>query len=115
MDSSASPVVLESMNKKIEVHQVIGAMQLAQEAQVGFGANLIFGDPAETEETWAESLGFWLKHGQDNFTFLATLMPYPGSAVFDGLHISDKRKYYEHIDEAPINMTAIPAKTFQEW
>src|SRR3989304_4318612 len=104
MDSSASPVVLESMNKKIEVHQVIGAMQLAEEAQIGFGANLIFGDPAETEETWAESLAFWLEYGQKNMIFLGNLMPYPGSRVFSDCQskgmFKSKKFYYEHIDES---------------
>ena len=115
---SASPVVLKSMNKKLEVQQVIEAMELARQTGVGFGANLIFGDPAETTETWAESLAFWLKYGQANFTFLSSLMPYPGSKVFEDCQakgmFQDKRKYYEQIDEGTINMTAIPDRNFGE-
>ena len=111
---SASPAVLNSMNKKIRVEQVIEAMDLARQAKVGFGANLIFGDPIETKETWAESLAFWLQHGQDNFTFLSQLMPYPGSKVFEGWCVKDKAKYYDKIDEATPNLTKIPDKEFSD-
>ncbi|KKK55302.1 hypothetical protein LCGC14_3075900, partial [marine sediment metagenome] len=110
---SGSQKVLKSMNKKIKLSQVIEAMELAKQAKLGFGANLIFGDPAETQETWAETLAFWLKHCQDNFVFLSQLMPYPGSAVFDG-RFPSKKDYYEHIDEHATNLTQIPQEKFGE-
>lgn len=115
---SAAPEVLESMQKKIIPEQVAGAIELARQADIGFSANLIFGDPAETEATWAESLRFWLQYGRDNFIFLAMLMPYPGSRVFEvcrerGL-FADKRAYYETIDRVLTNMTRIPDRTFGE-
>ena len=46
---SASPKVLKSMNKKTNVNQFIEAIELAKEVGIGFGGNLLFGDPVETE------------------------------------------------------------------
>ena len=109
---SASPTVLKSMKKKTRVEQVIEAIDLAREAKIGFGGNLIFGDIAETEETIAESLSFWLQHCQDNFVFLAGIMPYPGSNLFESARekgmFQDKKEYYEKIDEDWPNLTQMP-------
>ena len=116
---SASPVVLKSMDKRIKVEQVIEAIHLAKEAKIGFSANLIFGDPAETQETIAESLAFWLEYGRGSCIFLAQLKPYPGSKIFQyciekGL-IKDKKEYYETIDKCLINMTAMSDETFNSF
>ncbi len=56
---SASPKVLASMNKKTKVPQIVEAIKLAHDAGIGFGGNLIFGDPAETPETIVESFDFF--------------------------------------------------------
>jgi radical SAM superfamily enzyme YgiQ (UPF0313 family) len=111
---SASPTVLKSMNKKIEVSQVIEAMKLAHQTGIGFGANLIFGDIAETSDTWAETLSFWLEYCRKDFVFLANLMPYPGSKLFDTIKgkFKNKKTYYENIDNGVINMTSIPDHQF---
>ena len=111
---SASPAVLKSMNKRMKVEQVVEAMDMAKQAGIGFSANLIFGDVVETQETWAESLSFWLEHGQENFIFLANLMPYPGSKLFENIKVKNKRAYYERIDEGVVNMTTISDKSFEE-
>lgn len=114
---SASPTILKSMNKKIEVSQVIEAIRLAHEAEIGFSANLIFGDIAETPDTIAESLAFWLEHGGKSFIFLSNIMPYPGSKIFDTLRewgaFPDKKAYYENIDKGAINMTKMPPDIFE--
>ena len=114
---SAAPAVLKSMNKKIEPEQVAQAIRMAEEAKIGFSANLIFGDPAETQETVAESLAFWLEYGKRANIFLAALRPYPGSQLFEwcqskGL-FKDKKEFYEHIDEQGINLTQIPNHIYQ--
>lgn len=115
---SASPIVLKSMNKKTRISQITEAIRLADETGIGYGGNLIFGDPAETEDTVLESIDFMVKHCLDINVILAALRPYPGSKVFDicmekGI-IKDKLEFYEHIDENPwnmtVNMTAIPNK-----
>lgn len=116
---SASPTVLQSMEKKATPEQFVEAIKLAHEANLGFGGNLIFGDPAETPETILESLYFWFDHCRGEMVFLGFVMPYPGSKLFDdcitkGL-IKDKREYYETIDQKMINMTAIPTKELEQW
>ena len=108
---SASPTVLTSMNKKSKVPQIIEAIKLAEEAGVGFGGNLIFGDRAETDETIQESLEFYLKYCKGAFVFLGFVTPYPGSKIFDdclerGI-IKDKLEYYETIDKITYNMTGL--------
>ena len=116
---SASPTVLKSMNKKIQPSQIIEAIELAGKTGIGFGGNLIFGDPAETQETIYESLDFFAKYCQGAFVFLGTLMPYPGNKLFDhcvekGI-IQDKDAYYANIDQGAINMTSMPDVIWSQW
>ncbi|KKL11692.1 hypothetical protein LCGC14_2543220, partial [marine sediment metagenome] len=82
---SASPTVLKSMNKKMDISQVVDVIQMAEEAGVGFAANLIFGDIAETPDTVAESLAFWFEYGRKSDIFLGEVKPYPGSKLFEGM------------------------------
>jgi anaerobic magnesium-protoporphyrin IX monomethyl ester cyclase len=116
---SASPTVLKSMNKKTKVPQIIEAIKLAGEAKIGFGGNLIFGDPAETEATINETLDFYFQYCREAFVFLGFLMPYPGSQLFDycwtNKIIKDKVQYYENIDRALFNMTTMPNSAWQGW
>ncbi len=114
---SASQRVLESMNKKTDINQVIEALELAHQANIGFSGNLIFGDVAENQNTWAESLAFWLEYGRKDFIFLTNLMPYPGSKIFNQMReygaFKDKKFYYENIDKGAINMTTMPPDLFE--
>jgi radical SAM superfamily enzyme YgiQ (UPF0313 family) len=106
---SASPTVLASMHKKINPDDVATAIQLAHTAKVGFSANLIFGDVAETHDTFVESACFWMKHARDAFVFMGTVIPYPGSELFATMQargfFKDKKEYYEHIHQLQPNMT----------
>ena len=116
---SGSPKVLKSMNKKINIPQIIETIELAKEVGMGFCGNLLFGDPSETERTISETLDFWVNHCQESQVFLASLSPYPGCKIFDyciekGI-ITDKEHYYEHIDEVSYNMTGMPDEVFREW
>lgn len=116
---SACPVVLESMNKRIKIEQVIEAQELCRKVGIGFGGNLIFGDPSENEETISESLSFWLTHCKDNFVFLSTLMPYPGSKIFNDIYkdmtFDEKHKFYEAIDKGYPNMTKMKESAVAEF
>lgn len=114
---SASPAVLKSMNKHIKIPQVIEALNLAKKARIGFSANLIFGDIAETAETISESLSFWLNYCSQSFVFLSNVMPYPGSALFETCRgrgmFQNKLEYYENIDKNPLNLTAISEREYR--
>ena len=116
---SCSQRILDSMKKKTKVAQAVEAVRLAEEANVGFGGNIIFGDPAETEETISESLSVWYEHFRSAMVFLSFVQAYPGSKLFDcctekGI-IKDKKYYYEHIDEGLFNMTSIPDDILNKW
>ncbi|MFO0707396.1 MAG: radical SAM protein [Nitrospira sp.] len=109
---SASPRVLKSMKKGTHPSQYAEAIALANEAEIGFGGNFIFGDPAETPETISETLTFYREHCSDIHCFMSGIQPYPGSALYSvcqdmGL-MPDKLAFYQTIDQVPFNMTQIP-------
>lgn len=117
---SASPKILASMNKKIKPSQIERATKFADEANINFGGNFLFGDIVETEETISESIEFMSRHCRNNYIGLRHVQPYPGSKIFDycveeGI-IRDKVEYYEHIDEGLVyNMTSFPDSIWVAW
>lgn len=116
---SASPRVLSSMNKKTKPEQLSAAIELAKEAEIGFGGNFIFGDPAETPETISETLTFYHRHCTESHVYLGQIRPYPGSRLFSDCvangTIPDKLKFYENIDKTDYNMTTMPDKDWNHW
>ena len=46
-------------------------------AGIGVQANFIYGDPAETEETVAKTIGFYKKNCLDHIVHNDYIMPYP--------------------------------------
>lgn len=109
---SASPTVLASMNKRTQPGQIEAAIKLAEQIQVGFGGNFIFGDPAETFQTALESLEFYKKFCLHAHVNIGTVHPYPGSRLFnycleEGV-ITSKAEYYNSIDQVSYNMTHLP-------
>lgn len=116
---SASPRVLASMNKKSKPSQFATAINIANTLGIGFYANFIFGDVAETEETIHETMSFFSQYCLDIHISIAAISPYPGSKLFDdclkkGL-ISDKMKYYKYIDKQIFNMTKLPNRVWFPW
>jgi radical SAM superfamily enzyme YgiQ (UPF0313 family) len=118
---SASPTVLKSMNKHTKVPQIIEVIQLPREAKIGFGGNLIFGDPAETEKTIYETLDFYTDYCRNAFVFLSLIMPYPGARIFDYCLkqriIQNREKYYDIIGMPGhyFNMTKISNDEWLQW
>lgn len=116
---SASPRVLASMRKKTKPSQIIGAIKAADDENIGFGGNFIFGDVAETQETIDETMVFFEHYCKNIHIFFSAIQPYPGSKLFEhclqqGI-IEDKLQYYEHIDERYFNMTKIPGILWFPW
>lgn len=116
---SASPTVLASMNKKTKHGQIIEAIRLADQAQIGFGGNFIFGDVAETTRTIGETLDFFSAHCTSNHIFFGCIQPYPGSKLFDhcmekGI-IKDKDAYYESGCAIVQNMTSLSDYVWYPW
>ena len=117
---SASPKILESMNKRTKPAQFIEAINLSESAKIGFGGNFIFGDVAETSVTVKETMTFFNKYCKNIHVFFASIHPYPGSQLFEhciknGI-ISDKIVYYEtQLNNYVFNMTRFPDSIWLAW
>ncbi len=116
---SASPKVLESMRKKTKPSMIVDTINLADENNIGFGGNFIFGDVAETEDTLEETMTFFNKYCRNIHIFLGFIYPYPGSTLFDyclekGI-IKDKSEYYEKVGELNFNMTRMSSLFWDIW
>lgn len=112
---SGSDLVIESMNKKIHVHQIENAIKLTREAKIGIQGNFLFGDPAETKETIEESIRFQEKNNLF-FADWSMVIPYPGTVLhqkaLDKGMISDRVQFIKDVADTskylwnkPINLT----------
>jgi len=118
---SASPAVLKSMNKHSDPAQFIEAIKLAEEVGIGYGGNLLVGDPAETNETLRETMEFFFRYCLDYPIFVVPVEPFPGSKIFEdclerGL-IPDKFEWYETTlcgTGKHINMTSLPDEVWNK-
>lgn len=79
---SYSPVVLKSMKKPINPIEIDQARELTLKNRIILQANFIFGDVAETTETAAETLRYWIDKCNGQF-FLTMIQVYPGSAIYN--------------------------------
>ncbi len=116
---SASPTVLESMNKKTKVEDITNALKLTEEVKIGFQGNFIFGDIAETPKTIQETSNFYNKYCKNHLVYIGYVTPYHGSQLIDysieNKIISNKKEYYEnisHFGQKSFNMTKMPDSTF---
>jgi len=113
---SASPDVLLSMKKKITLEDINETLKITNEVGLGFGGNLIFGDPAETQQTVAESLK-WYAENPQNIIRMSMVGFHPGTVIYrDALargEIKDKIEYLEK-NEYEINVTDIPDDAYSE-
>jgi len=106
--------ILKSMKKMITLKEIEKALELNREAKMVYTGNIIYGDPAETEETAERTLKYIFEHPQYNFSqvFLRVI---PNSEVYQlaikrGL-IKDRLKHIKN--RFPIvNLTNIPDKKF---
>lgn len=112
---TCSPTVLKSMDKRTSPDLIAQGVRVAAEAGVGFGGNLIFGDPAENSTTVAETVAFTRKHLLNgSHLFMSSVQPYPGSKLFRDT-ICDHEQYYETIDQCRWNMTKLPSLFWMPW
>jgi len=118
---SASDIVLKSMKKKIKKAEIINAIKLCEEVEIGVQANFIFGDPQETLETERETVDFYNDYCIDHIVHNGLISPFPGSPIWDHCLekniITDRKKYYENIHKGNghnnlMNMTTIVDKDF---
>lgn len=104
---SASNVVLKSMKKKIKIDKIETALYLTQKHGIGIQGNFIFGDSAETQATYNETIQWWERHKQYQIN-LGVIEAYPGTPIYfeaikKGL-INDKLEFIKK-GCPPLNMT----------
>lgn len=110
---SASQKILDSMNKRSKPSQILNAIELSKQADIGFGGNFILGDVAEDVRTVTESMSFFEQHGQELHMNVGIVHPYPGSKLFDdycsreNFDNDDKLSFYRNIDKEYINLTSL--------
>ena len=113
---SMSNKILKSMKKNISTDQISRALKLTRETKLGIQANLIFGDPEETEETIKETLNWWRKHKEYAIS-LVMIVSVPNSPLYEyalgkGL-IKDELQFLK--DKFPIvNLTKINLHRFNQ-
>jgi radical SAM superfamily enzyme YgiQ (UPF0313 family) len=113
---SLSDPILKSMKKMITKAEIENAFKLAREAGIFCSGNIILGDPAETEETIAESMDWWKKNPQYNLS-LIFIKAIPDSEIYR--YALEKKLIKNKLDHARnnfpiINLTQIPDKRFDE-
>lgn len=115
---SASAKVLKSMKKGTTKAQIEKALSLTMKAGIGIQGGLIFGDKAETKDTWLESLN-WSEQHKEYTLNLMYVTPFPGSALYKhvfkkGYVLEDKKlSWIEHGCPNFVRMNDIPAVEIQ--
>lgn len=113
---SMSARILDSMRKRITPDQIAHALKMTYDAGIGIQGNFIFGDPAETWDTFNETLEWWSRHRHYQIN-LGMIMPLPGTVLFrDAVsqgRIPDAAAYIE-AGCPPVNMTALPDSEYEK-
>ena len=112
---SYSPVVLNSMKKRIKPEEIHHAIHATLDRKISIQANFIFGDVAETLETAKETLAFWKEHKEAGI-LLNFIRAYPNSAIYQhcirkGL-IKDRLDFIENHMFGLMNMTEMSDDDF---
>jgi len=112
---SVNDTILLSMRKKIKLKDIEHGLAETRRAKIAIQGNILFGDPAETEETFESSLAWWKQHPEYDLS-LFTLLTIPDAPVYKsalqrGL-IRDKMQFMK--DGFPVvNLTAMPDHRFK--
>ncbi len=78
---SASPFILQNINKKIDLEKVTYAIHSMQKLGLKVRAAFMLGNPGETEETMEESIQYAIRLEPDLVQFNITT-PFPGTEMF---------------------------------
>lgn len=115
---SGNDVVLKDINKKITVSQTKKAFRDAKEVGLVTNAYLIFGNRLDTHDTILQSMQL-INDIRPDFCGFATLLPFPGTKVYDLLDENIKFNWgifsgyygYKH----PISLCSIDPKELQRY
>lgn len=73
--------ILKNMNKNLTKEIIEVNLKKVYDANIPFGGNLLFGDPADTLEISLENINWYKKHPEYNLS-LANITCYPGTAIY---------------------------------
>lgn len=113
---SASDEVLKSMKKKIKISKIEQALFLTKKHHIGIQGNFIFGDSAETKETYTETINWWEKHKEYQIN-LGVIEAYPGTPIYlEAIKRGLIKEQLEFIKKGcpPLNMTKMNDTKYQE-
>lgn len=79
---SGSPQILENLNKRIDIEEVINAFDVTRKAGLGRCACFMIGAPGETAETVQESIDLARRIQPDRIS-LNVVTPYPGTLFYE--------------------------------
>lgn len=111
--------ILESMQKHITRDEIETALKNAYDVGISAPGVLIFGDPAENEETISTSIEWWNNHPEYNI-MLTTVQVYPGSAIWNyaiakGILTTKEEQINHIISGCPkLNLTTLTDERFLE-
>jgi len=113
---SASNEVLKSMKKKLKIDKTEEALRLTKKHNIGIQGNFIFGDSAETKDTYNETITWWERHKEYQIN-LGVIEAYPGTPIYlealtRGL-IPDKLDFIQR-SCPPINMTKMADNEYND-
>ncbi len=113
---SASPDILLKMKKKITIDDINETLKTNHDIGLGYAGNLIFCDPAETQETAMESLK-WFTDNSHYVIRMAMVGFHPGTVIYRDAaangFIDDKIEYLENC-VFEINATEMPDYAHKE-
>ena len=116
---SGSDRMLKRIAKKTSVQMNRRAVRLTREAGIRIYANIMIGLPGETEEDFKASVDF-LHWAKPEIISGSCMQPLPGTAVYNDLpqEVRDSMdwKDYTYAGRPPagVNVTAMPAETFEK-
>lgn len=112
---SADESILKSMKKKTKLKDIENALYLTRKHNIGIQGNLIFGDTAETLETFNNSIEWWKRNSQYHI-YLGMIEPYPGTPIYQEAIVSnkikDKLKFIQQGSQL-INLTKMSDEDFE--
>ena len=79
---SGSPAMLEAMNKRVTVRQIVRAVRLVMDEGINCHTNWILGYPGETQQTLLQTFDL-VRRMKPTTAGFAILTPYPGTHVYD--------------------------------
>ena len=80
---SGSQAVLQSMRKHTKIPDLVRAVDMTYSARLQVQGNYIFGDPAETVDSAAETFSLWLKQRKVGINMIP-IEVYPGTPLYKG-------------------------------